>query len=177
MGCYLPCGHALLFYMWYKPWWWQISELGRFSLLGSNIFVKFFHLFEHFLTSILIVSEVSIQEFAKICDFLYWGDDDYSVSDKFKNWIEKVPRNTLACLLLSNLPITVIVGCISLTCSYISQEVIVRKRCRLHHNIEDLRQKYKFILRPRVWALTDWWFYLFSGCVWEVGHSKWYIQE
>lgn len=59
-------------------------------------------------------------------------------------------RNTLEDLTVVNRPITIVVGCISLTCSYISQEVIVRKLCRLHHNIEDLRQKYKFILRPRV---------------------------
>lgn len=39
--------------------------------------------------SILVVLEVYFQEFADICESFYWGDDCYSVIDKFKSFSKK----------------------------------------------------------------------------------------
>lgn len=57
--------------------------------------LRFFHSFVRSLIPILIISAISIQEFADICESLNWGYDYYSsywsngyysLTDPFKNW-------------------------------------------------------------------------------------------
>lgn len=103
---------------------WLFCVVSFFSLGQTHLSFKFFHLFLHYLTSLLVVLEIFLEEFTVIYESLYWcydsysscwGDDCYSLTEKFQNSGEKV--------------VGIVGSCVDPSCSYISMKVQLIAQC------------------------------------------------